>query len=115
MLTSVFARAGLSGDYGGSWFWTRILGTAKARELYLLCERIDARQALAAGMVSAVHDDADLAAQVMALARRFADGPRTAYGYMKRNLNAAETGTLESLLDLEATHMLLSREALSKR
>jgi 2-(1,2-epoxy-1,2-dihydrophenyl)acetyl-CoA isomerase len=115
MLTSVFARAGLSGDYGGSWFWTRILGTAKARELYMLCERIDARQALAAGMVTAVHEDDELAVQVMAMARRFADGPRAAYGYMKRNLNTAETGTLDSLLDLEATHMLLSREALSKR
>jgi 2-(1,2-epoxy-1,2-dihydrophenyl)acetyl-CoA isomerase len=115
MLTSAFARAGLSGDYGGSWFWTRILGTAKARELYMLSEKIDARQALAAGMVAAVFDDADLPTQVMAMARRFADGPRPAYSYMKQNLNAAEAGTLESLLNLEATHMLLSREALSKR
>jgi 2-(1,2-epoxy-1,2-dihydrophenyl)acetyl-CoA isomerase len=111
--TTAFARAGLSGDYGGSWFWTRILGTAKARELYLLAEKFDAQQALAAGVVSAVYPEDELTGKVMEVARRLANGPRAAYGYMKRNLNAAETGRMDEVFDLEAMTMLLSRAALT--
>lgn len=114
MLTTVFAKIGLSGDYGGSWFWTRIAGTAKARELFMLSEKIGAKDALAAGLVTAVYPDAELMEQTMKVARRFADGPRAAYGYMKQNLNAAETGTLEAVFDLEATNMLLARQALTE-
>jgi 2-(1,2-epoxy-1,2-dihydrophenyl)acetyl-CoA isomerase len=113
MLTTVFAKIGLSGDYGGSWFWTRIAGTAKARELFMLSDKIGAADALAAGLVSAVHPDGALLERTMKLARRFADGPRAAYSYMKQNLNAAEVGTLEGVFDLEATNMLLSRQALT--
>jgi 2-(1,2-epoxy-1,2-dihydrophenyl)acetyl-CoA isomerase len=40
----------------------------------------------------------------MALAARLAEGPRVALRYMKRNMNAAESGTLKDLLDLEAWH-----------
>ena len=36
--------------------------------------------------------------------KRFADGPRIAYGYMKRNLFAAETEPLAAVLEMEAVH-----------
>src|SRR5438445_732909 len=42
--------------------------------------------------------------ETLALAARLARGPRIAYRYMKRNFNAAESGTLKDLLDLEAWH-----------
>jgi 2-(1,2-epoxy-1,2-dihydrophenyl)acetyl-CoA isomerase len=42
--------------------------------------------------------------ETLALAVRLARGPRIAHGYMKRNLNAAESGSLGELLDLEAWH-----------
>jgi len=113
VLTTAFARAGLSGDYGGSWFWTRIAGTAKARELFFLAEKIDAQTALAAGLVTAVHPDAELADRTLAIARELAARPGAAFNYMKRNLNAAETQSIEAVLDLEAVSMLLSRQALS--
>ena len=48
-LTTAFAKVGFSGDYGGSYFLTRLVGAAKAREMYLLPERIDAAQARALG------------------------------------------------------------------
>jgi 2-(1,2-epoxy-1,2-dihydrophenyl)acetyl-CoA isomerase len=48
--------------------------------------------------------DARLEAETMALAARIAKGPRVALSYMKRNMNAAESGTLKELLDLEAWH-----------
>src|SRR6201998_2639893 len=55
-----FAGVGYSGDFGGSWTLTRLVGTAKARELYLLGDIVDAETALAFGLVSRVIDDASL-------------------------------------------------------
>jgi 2-(1,2-epoxy-1,2-dihydrophenyl)acetyl-CoA isomerase len=109
--TTAFAKAGISGDYGGSYFWTRILGTAKARELYFLAEKFDAEAALAAGVVSAVHPDEDLAEKTMEVARRLAAGSAATFGYMKRSLNAAENGRLEEVFDMEAVNTVLSRQA----
>ena len=101
---TAFARVGYSGDFGGSYYLTRLVGTAKARELYYTAEILDARQALVLGLVNRVVPDADLEGETRALAQKLARGPRVAYRYMKRNMNAAESGTLNELLDLEAWH-----------
>ncbi len=101
---TAFARVGYSGDFGGSFFLTQLVGTAKARELYFTADLLDAQQALALGLVNRVIPDARLEEETLALATRLANGPRIALRYMKRNLNAAESGTLEELLDLEAWH-----------
>jgi 2-(1,2-epoxy-1,2-dihydrophenyl)acetyl-CoA isomerase len=103
-LATAFARVGYSGDFGGSYFLTRLVGTAKARELYYTARIVDAQEALGLGMVNRVVPDATLADDTMALARSIAEGPRIALGYMKRNMNAAETGTLKDVFDLEAWH-----------
>jgi 2-(1,2-epoxy-1,2-dihydrophenyl)acetyl-CoA isomerase len=99
-----FLKIGLSGDWGGSWTLTRLVGTAKARELYLLPDMIDAEEALSIGLVNRVVDDSDLLAATTAIARRIADLPRVTVGYTKRNLFAAETGDFATVLDMEAFH-----------
>jgi 2-(1,2-epoxy-1,2-dihydrophenyl)acetyl-CoA isomerase len=101
---TAFARVGYSGDFGGSYFLTRLAGTAKARELYLTGDILDAAQALTLGVVNRVVPEAQLEEETHALAARLARGPRVAYRYIKRNMNAAETGTLEQVMDLEAWH-----------
>src|SRR6266446_4800352 len=101
---TAFARVGYSGDFGGSWFLTQLVGTGKARELYFTTDIVDAREARELGMVNRVVPDARLEEETMALAARLSRGPRIAYRYMKRNFNAAESGTLQDLLDLEAWH-----------
>ena len=107
IFTTAFQRIGFSGDFGGSYFWTHILGTAKARELYLLGDRIDAETALQHGLVSRVFPQSEFRKQVGELARRLADGPPIAYRYMKRNLNLVESGLgLDELLELEAEAMM---------
>jgi 2-(1,2-epoxy-1,2-dihydrophenyl)acetyl-CoA isomerase len=103
-LATAFARVGYSGDFGGSYFLTQLVGTAKARELYYTADVIDAKQALALGLVNRVVPDERLDEETMALAGKIARGPRVALRYMKRNMNAAESGTLKDLLDLEAWH-----------
>jgi len=101
---TAFARVGYSGDFGGSYYLTQLVGTAKARELYYTAELVDASQALALGIVNRVVPDTTLEEETMALARKIAHGPRVALRYMKRNMNAAEAGSLKDQLDLEAWH-----------
>jgi 2-(1,2-epoxy-1,2-dihydrophenyl)acetyl-CoA isomerase len=101
-LGTAFARVGYSGDFGGSYYLTQLVGTAKARELYFTADLLDAQQALGLGLVNRVVADARLEDETMALASRLARGPRVAYRYMKRNMNAAETASLKDVLDLEA-------------
>src|SRR5438034_11373752 len=103
-LATAFARVGYSGDFGGSWYLTQLVGSAKARELYYTADIVDASQARELGIVNRVVPDGHLEEETMALAARLAQGPRIAYRYMKRNFNAAESGTLKDLLDLEAWH-----------
>jgi 2-(1,2-epoxy-1,2-dihydrophenyl)acetyl-CoA isomerase len=101
-----FTKVGFSGDFGGSYFLSKLVGTAKARELYYTGEPLDAAQALALGIVNRVVPDSELADATMTLATRLARGPSIALGLMKQNFNAAETGTLSELLDLEALHQI---------
>lgn len=107
-LTTAFAKVALSGDYGGSWFLTRIVGTARARDLYLRPRVLSADDALTMGLATEVVDDDRLHERAQEFAQQLAQGPRVTLGYMKQNLNHAEAGTLDSALDLEALHHVLS-------
>ena len=104
LFVTAFARVGFSGDYGGTWFLTQLVGPAKARELYYLSERIDAKQAERLGLVNRVVAESALEAQTLELARRLANGPTVAYRYMKENINRAVSGEFGDCIDLEATH-----------
>ena len=86
-MTTAFAKVGLSGDYGGTWFLTQLVGTAKARELYFLSDVLDAARIEALGLANRVVADEELVAETMALAAKLANGPSVALRYMKRNLN----------------------------
>jgi 2-(1,2-epoxy-1,2-dihydrophenyl)acetyl-CoA isomerase len=85
-----FVPNGLAGDYGGTFWWTRIAGTATARRLYLLNERITAEQALALGMVHEVVSGTDLPGRVQEVARQLVRIPAPLLGLVKDNLNQAE-------------------------
>src|SRR5271165_361148 len=103
---TAFAKVGFSGDFGGSYFLSKLVGTGKARELYYTSEPLDAAQALALGVVNRVVPDAELLDATFQLARKLAKGPRIALALMKQNFNAAETGTLAQLLDLESRRQI---------
>jgi 2-(1,2-epoxy-1,2-dihydrophenyl)acetyl-CoA isomerase len=99
---TAFARVGYSGDFGGSYFLTQIVGTAKARELYFTADMLTADEGLKLGIVNRVVPSASFADEVHAFARRIASGPRIAYSYMKANLNAAASSDARSMLEREA-------------
>src|ERR1700744_2016515 len=104
ILTTAFARVGLAGDYGGTYFLTQLVGTAKARELYFLSDRVRAEEALRLGLANWVVPAEELAAKTREIALRLAHGPQVCFRYMKENLNRAMAGDVDDCLDLEATH-----------
>ena len=105
---TAFANIGFSGDFGGSYFLSKLVGTCRARELYFTAEPLDAAQALALGVVNRAVADAELAEATMQLARKLSRGPRIAFALMKHNFNAAESGPRATLLDLEARNQVVT-------
>jgi 2-(1,2-epoxy-1,2-dihydrophenyl)acetyl-CoA isomerase len=106
VFTTAFAKAARSGDFGGSYLLHHLLGPAKARELYLLSEKVDAAEALRMGLVNRFVPDDALQTETLKLAERLAAGPAAAYRYMKRNLNAAARMSLPEVIELETQHMI---------
>ncbi len=100
--TTAFINAGLSGDFGGTWLLPRILGPAKARELYLLGDRFDAREALDLGFVSAIVPAEQLLDHVREVADKLLAKAPVALGRIKANLNDAEHVSFTEALDREA-------------
>ena len=97
-----FANVGFAGDFGATHSLVQLVGSAKARELMMLNPRIAAPEALALGLLTQVVPEAGLAEATEALARKLAAGPYQAWGYMKRNLLAAESEPLAAVLEVEA-------------
>lgn len=107
-----FRNAGLSGDFGGTWTLPRIVGPAKARELYLLSPRFDAAEAERIGLVSRVLPDEDLMDHVRSVAEDVASAAPIAVRQMKANLNDGLRLSFPELLDREAArHIAASRTA----
>ena len=108
--TTAFAKIGLSGDFGGSYFLSKLVGASRARELYFTGRVVQADEALRLGLVDRVAPYEELAAAAGAFARELAALPTVAIGYMKRNLNVAQRGSLADTLDSEAVHMIRTFE-----
>ncbi|TGD70995.1 2-(1,2-epoxy-1,2-dihydrophenyl)acetyl-CoA isomerase [Mangrovimicrobium sediminis] len=96
-----FSNVGVSPDGGLSWLLPRLIGTARAREVLLLGQRLGAEQALDWGLVNRVYDDATFADEALALAQQLAAGPTRALGEMRRLLQRAWQQDLAAQLDEE--------------
>jgi enoyl-CoA hydratase/carnithine racemase len=99
--SEIFARRGLTIDFGGSWALPRRVGMHRAKELTLLADIIDAAEADRIGLVNRVVADGDVDKVVDDLAARLAAGPPIALAQAKRLLNNAAGVTLEQALDDE--------------
>jgi 2-(1,2-epoxy-1,2-dihydrophenyl)acetyl-CoA isomerase len=97
-----FIRIGLVPDSGASFFLTHLVGEARARAMAMLGDAIDADTAERWGMIWKAVNDATLATEAEALARRLAKAPAAALAGTKRLFAAAPHSSLEAQLDLEA-------------
>jgi enoyl-CoA hydratase/carnithine racemase len=101
-----YLRVGLSGDYGIAWLLTRLVGTARARELMFTAEKVDAKRCEAIGLVNRVVPDANLQDEAFALAKSMAEGPTIALRYMKDNLDEALLFDFATARDHEAERLI---------
>jgi enoyl-CoA hydratase/carnithine racemase len=108
IMSTGYARIGLTGDYGIAWLLTRLVGTSRARELMFLSERIDARRCETLGLVNRVVPDAELREAAFALAKSLAEGPSIALARIKDNLDHAVTSDFLDSMDQEADNMVRS-------
>lgn len=104
-ITTAFAKIAVSGDYGGSYFLTKLVGPAKAKELYFTSEILYAEEAKRLGILNHVYPDHEFAASCERFINTIRDMSPLALKRMKSNLNLAEEKALSAVLDLEADHM----------
>ena len=105
-VTTAYRNIGFSGDYGGSWLLTQLVGPSKAKELFFTGRRVQSDEALELGIFNNVFDDASFENEALALAKQIASGPPIAIGFMKEHINRAVTGDLRSNLAMEADRLI---------
>jgi 2-(1,2-epoxy-1,2-dihydrophenyl)acetyl-CoA isomerase len=101
-----FSKIGLFPDYGGTYFLPQLVGPAKAAELFYTGDIIDAKTALAIGLVNQVVPAARLEAEVKALAQKIAHGPALAIRAVKRKLFASGEKELTEALENEVREQM---------
>lgn len=102
IFNTAFITAAVSGDFGGTWTLPRIVGGAKARELYLLAERFDAAEALRVGLVSGILPADELLPHIAQVGDRIAGFAPLALKRIKANLNDSERLSFTEHLEAEA-------------
>ena len=104
----VFTRVGLVPDGGGTYFLPRLVGTAKAMELIMLADIIEAQDALRTGLINWVVPADKLGEETQKLATRLAQGPTMAYGLAKTGLYQGLQMSLEDVLNMEARNQAMA-------
>ena len=105
-ISTGYLRVGLSGDYGIAWLLTRLVGTARARELMFTSDKVDAARCERIGLVNRVVPDAKLQDEAFAMAKSMAEGPGLALRYMKDNLDEALLFDFATARDHEAERLI---------
>jgi enoyl-CoA hydratase/carnithine racemase len=100
--SEIFARRGLTIDFGGSWVLPRLIGLHKAKELVLLADIIDAKEAMDIGLVNRVVPASSIDAFVDDWASRLAAGPPLALSMSKRLLDQSASLSLAQAIEAEA-------------
>jgi enoyl-CoA hydratase/carnithine racemase len=104
-----YIRVGMVPGAGGCWFLPRLVGMAKAMELFLTAEFVDAQEALRIGLVNRVVGDDELLERTYAVAGRIAAGPPITTRLLKRMLHQSAQSDLETALELASSHMGVAR------
>jgi len=99
--SEIFARRGLSIDFGGSWLLPRLIGMHRAKELALFADIISAKEAAELGLVNRVLPPGELDAFVEDWANRLAAGPPIALSLTKRLITNSFNVTMDEALEAE--------------
>jgi len=97
-----FNRIGLHPDWGGTWLVPRLVGPARAAELFFLAEMVEAREAARMGLVNRVVPHEDLETETRSWAERLAAKPALSLALAKEAIRRTWSSSLEEMLDFEA-------------
>jgi enoyl-CoA hydratase/carnithine racemase len=100
--SEIFARRGLSVDFGGSWLLPRLVGLNKAKELVLLADILSASEAAEAGLVNRVVPAEELDSLVSSWVQRLVAGPPIALSLSKQLLNKSFETSMDQAVEAEA-------------
>ena len=100
--SAVFAKLGLSLDYGSSWLLAKRLGLHRAKEVAFTAEMMSAARIVEIGLANGVVPVDQLDGVVAGVARRIVDGPPIALSMTKRMLDNAASSSLIQALETEA-------------
>ncbi|HEX3431258.1 MAG TPA: crotonase/enoyl-CoA hydratase family protein [Rhizomicrobium sp.] len=103
-----FLKMGLVPGDGGAWILPRIIGRARAAELFFTGDSIDAATALAWGLVSLVVPASELMKEANALAERICRQPPDVLRLTKRLMRDAENTSFETLMEMSAAFQSLA-------
>jgi 2-(1,2-epoxy-1,2-dihydrophenyl)acetyl-CoA isomerase len=104
----IFVKRGMCPDCGGTYFVPRLIGLAKAKELFFSGDSVDAQTALDLGMINKVVDDDQLMNEALAYAGKLAQMPTRSIGMIKRLLNRSFDSDLLTQIDFEAAYQGLA-------
>jgi enoyl-CoA hydratase/carnithine racemase len=110
-LGETYSKVGLVPGAGGAYFLPRLVGTAKALELFWGAELLTADEALRLGLVNRVYPDAELMARTREFALRVAKAPPLSIRLIKRAVYQSRDMDLPASLDLISSHMVLARSS----
>lgn len=108
-LCESYIRVGFVPGAGGLYYLSRLVGIAKAFEIFMTGDFYSAEESMAMGMVNRVYDDEDLLDETYKLAERIAAAPPVAVGMIKRSLYQSVDIDLRTSLDLASSHMGIIR------
>jgi 2-(1,2-epoxy-1,2-dihydrophenyl)acetyl-CoA isomerase len=101
-----WGKLGLSGDFGGAWFLTRLVGPSRALQILTDGAPIDAPTALRLGLINRIAEDGDALGAALSWAQHLAAGPTTAWAAMKANISDAQQFSLADALPWESRRMV---------
>lgn len=106
-ITTGFVKVGLSGDFGATYFMTKLVGGAKTRELFMLSPVLSGKEAHAAGIMTRVVPDAEVDHAAREIAMSLANGPPIALAYIKQNINQSEDYDFDACLEGELSNQTI--------
>lgn len=107
----VFALRGLMPDFGGLWLLPRLVGLARAKEMFFSARKVYGPEAVEIGLATTLCPQDTVIAEARAFAKTLSEGPTQAFAAAKAGLNQALDSSLDQSLDYEASMQALVRQS----